>query len=98
MLGGSCAGLLEGLERIGAAEPFENASDSGPTLDRGLLVCEFGIVDNLRIQDPLDETDSLRVSSPLRSWADETSPLRTADSLCPPPLGDASALIFEDLV
>jgi hypothetical protein len=67
LLGGNCAGLLPGFDSIGAADPWENVSDgeSGPTLDLGLLFCEFGIVDNLRIQDPLDETDSLLVSSPI---------------------------------
>jgi hypothetical protein len=67
LLGGSCAGLLVGFERMGTADPWENVNDgeSGPTLDLGLLVCELGIVDNLRIQDPLDETDSLLGSSPI---------------------------------
>lgn len=52
---------------MGGAEPWENVSDGefGPMLDLGLLFWEFDIVDNLRIQDPLDETDSLLVSSPI---------------------------------
>ena len=97
LLGGNCAGLLAGFKSIGAADPWENVSDgeSGPTLDLGLLVCEFGIVDNLRIQDPLDETESLLVCSPIRSCGVETSLLRTTDSLRPPPLCDASVLLFE---
>jgi len=60
LFGASCAGLLAGLDRIGPVEePWENVRDgeSGPTtLDLGLLL----IVDSLLIQDPLDETDSLR--------------------------------------
>lgn len=97
LLGGNCAGLLPGFESMGAAEPWENVSDgeSGPTLDLGLLVCELGIVDNLRIQDPLDETDSLLVSSPTRSCCDGISPLRTTERLRPPPLCDVSALVFK---
>lgn len=88
LLGGNWAGLLGVFESMGAADPWENISDgeSGPTLDLRLFVCELGIVDNLRIQDPLDEIDSLLVSSPIRSCGVETSPLRTTDNLRPPPL------------
>ncbi len=70
LLGGKCAVLLAGSDSMGAAEPWEILidGDSGPTLDRGLLLRELGIlgiVDNLRIQDPLDESES-RVTSACR--------------------------------
>lgn len=50
---------------MGAAEPLKilNDGESGPKLDLGLLSRELGIIDNLLIQDPLDEIDSLLVSS-----------------------------------
>jgi len=82
---------------MGAAEAWETVSEgeSGPTLDLGLFVCELGIVDSLRIQDPLDEIDSLLVSSPVRSCGNGVSPSRTTESLRPLPLCDLSALLFE---
>lgn len=40
LFGGSCGGVLTGSDRIGAAELWEKVNDgeSGPTLDRGLLL------------------------------------------------------------
>lgn len=97
LFGGNCAGLLPGLDRIGAAEPCDRFSDgeSGPKiLDLGL---ELGIVDSLLIQDPLDETESLRASSPKCSCGeeDENSPDLTIDSLLPL-LCRVSILEFEE--
>jgi hypothetical protein len=69
LFGGNCAGLLPGFDKIGAADPWENVSEgeSGPILDLGLLLCDMGIVDNRLIHDPLDEIESLLVSSPVYS-------------------------------
>lgn len=61
-------------------------------LDLGLLLCELGIVDSLRIQDPLEETDSLRVSS---SEFEETSSCLNTESLRPLLLFCNSDLVFE---
>lgn len=49
-------------------------------LDRGLLPCELGITDSLRIQDPLDEIESNR-SSPPCSGVDVLSPSLLRDPI-----------------
>ena len=55
----------------------------------------MGIVDNLLIQaDPLDETDSLLVSSPRYSRGDERSPLPKNEYLRPLLFCGISALVF----
>lgn len=65
LFGGSWAGLLEGFDSIGLTKLCGEAieGDSGPVLDLGLLLWELGMEDSLLIQEPLDETDSLRDSS-----------------------------------
>ncbi len=88
LLGGKCAVLLAGSDSMGTAEPWEILIDaeSGPTLDRGLLLRELGIlgiVDNLLIQDPLYETDSLLVSPSSNSRGAGGSPWRKNECLLP---------------
>src|SRR5690242_19819980 len=74
LFGSNGDGLLP-LCNIGTADPWENVNEgeSGPRLDRGLVFCEFGITDNLRIQDPFEEIESRR-SSLLSSGVDVFSP------------------------
>lgn len=71
---GSNGDGLRPLGNMEAADPWENVNEgeSGPTLDRGLAFCEFGIIDNLLIQDPFEEIESRR--SDLNSEADVFSP------------------------
>jgi hypothetical protein len=73
---------------MGAAELWERLIDgeSGPILDRGLLLSEFGMVDNLRIQEPRDETDSLLISSSTTSDCTGASPCQKKECLLPLPL------------
>jgi len=94
LFGGNCAGLLPGLDRIGTTEPCEtvNEGESGPTLDLGLLLCEFGIVDSRLIHEPLEEIDSLRVSS---SEVPKVSSCLNTDNFRPLLLFCNSDLVFE---
>lgn len=51
--------------KIGAAEPWEKVmeGESGPTLDLRLSCWESGLMDNLRIQEPLEDRESRESSA-----------------------------------
>jgi hypothetical protein len=86
LFGAISAGLLTGSDKIGAAEPCEYISEgvSGPILDLGLSLWElFGIVDKRFIQDPLDETESLRPPSSVPSRDGEGSAYLRIENLFP---------------
>jgi hypothetical protein len=84
LLGGSCAGLLPGLESIGNAGPLNGFIDgeSGPTLDLGLFPCEVGIIDSLRIQEPREEIES-RLGSSSKYSRDDSSSCLSIENLLP---------------
>jgi len=82
---------------MGAAEPWEGLieGESGPMLDRGLLFRELGIIDSRRIQEPLEEIDSLFASSSRNSAGDAGSPGQKNECLRPPLLlRTISSLVF----
>lgn len=97
MFGGNCVGPSRGDVKIGVAELWENVrkGDSGAILDLGLLFPDTGI-DNFRIQEPRDETESLGISSPEFSFC--PSPDRRSVHLRAAPFCDVvgeSSLAFE---
>lgn len=59
LFGGSCDDRSLEAGRIGAAEPNENIEgESGPILDLRLPCWDSGRMDSLRIQEPLEDTES----------------------------------------
>lgn len=75
--------------RIGTPEPWENVIDdeSGPRLDLRLPCWDSGRRDSLRIQESLDDTESLAFSA--MGW-EAKSPGRINECLLLLDLGDAT--------